>query len=1015
MTMNRKRTLTLALLVALFAATVSAAPVKNLPVARIQPNGDTLRCYVSGDEFYQRLHDRLGYTIIQNVESGWYVYAEKQGGVLMPTSLVAGQGDPAAAGLKPGLIPDPSELKKRHDAWEIPEQYREPAPKTSGSNHGTLNNIVIFIRFSDESASAFGTFSSINSMFNDSTAGGESMFKYFKKASYNKLRIPTSYFPAPSGNTVISYQDTFPRNYFQPYSSTNTSGYSDDTERRSREFGLIQRAVNWVNANSPVPTSLNLDMDNDGKVDNICFLVSGTYTGWSELLWPHKWSLYDRNVYINSKRVYTFNLQLAGSGTHYFSVSTFCHEMTHTLGCPDLYHYDNYTSVSAAGSWDLMHSNSTPPQQTNSLFKKKYLNWFDSIPLLTDSGSYTMQSLGSGPNHAYKIASSNSHQWYILEYRNTADTFDSSIPNRGMLIWRYNDLSAADNASFDNGSTPHELWLFRPGSNDDTTSGTVSAAAFGVSGRNAFSSTTNPHPYLCNGTADTSFSITNIAISADYSSVSFTFNPGNGGPTCPPLATFPHQQGFESGDVDCWTFCSMDDANDGRTGAITATSSTQPHSGSYMFAFSSYSRATDYNQYLLSPRLQHSSPLHFGFYYRKSNNQNESFAVKYSTTNNQPSSFTNTLATQTVSSTGWHYCDVLVPANANYVTINYNSNYAYYLYIDDIFLRDTLNEEHDTTYLYVHDTLTRIVYDTLSRLVHDTIYSRVTDTAEYVIYDTLFVELEYARLEVVSTDSYRGGVSGSGHYPIGGQVQIAALPNRGYRFARWQDGSTANPRTVTIGGDVMYMASFESLDAKTPQPTIIHDTIIIRDTTWIDRHDTVWVTVRDTTLIVLHDTVWVPVHQPFPYDSTTYFTLTVRSADSTMGFVAGSGRFPIGTEVEVGAGALPGFKFYEWSNQSATNPLKVRLTADLELTATFVVDQGETVLTPRQTDALIYTQGASVVVKMDDPSTSVEILNILGQRVYSAVGSFTSSPLRPGVYLVRVQGCAAKKVVVAQH
>ena len=63
-------------------------------------------------------------------------------------------------------------------------------------------------------------------------------------------------------------------------------------------------------------------MDNDGYVDNICFIVKGTYTGWNDLLWPHKWSLYDRNVYINGKRVYTFNLQLEGSGSHYFSTST---------------------------------------------------------------------------------------------------------------------------------------------------------------------------------------------------------------------------------------------------------------------------------------------------------------------------------------------------------------------------------------------------------------------------------------------------------------------------------------------------------------------------------------------------------------------------------------------------------------------------------------------------------------------------------------------------------------------
>ena len=45
------------LLFAALALCATAAPVKNMPVVRLQPNGDTLRCFVSGDEFFHRLHD----------------------------------------------------------------------------------------------------------------------------------------------------------------------------------------------------------------------------------------------------------------------------------------------------------------------------------------------------------------------------------------------------------------------------------------------------------------------------------------------------------------------------------------------------------------------------------------------------------------------------------------------------------------------------------------------------------------------------------------------------------------------------------------------------------------------------------------------------------------------------------------------------------------------------------------------------------------------------------------------
>ena len=40
---------------------------------------------------------------------------------------------------------------------------------------------------------------------------------------------------------------------------------------------------------------------------------------------------------------------------------------------------------------------------------------------------------------------------------------------------------------------------------------------------------------------------------------------------------------------------------------------------------------------------------------------------------------------------------------------------------------------------------------------------------------------------------------------------ITATANNGYRFVSWNDGNTANPRTVTLTSDVHYIANFESL------------------------------------------------------------------------------------------------------------------------------------------------------------------------------------------------------------
>jgi M6 family metalloprotease-like protein len=1006
-----------------------AAPVYNLPVLRIQPNGDTLRCFVSGDEYFHRLHDEEGYTIVLNPETGEYVFASLQEGLLVPTAYVPGQVNPAQVGLRPNLIPSNEELKRLHQQWVVPEKYRPAAPKTSGRNHGVINNIVIFIRFADDASFTSGTFSPINNKFNDSTAGASSMYNYFKKASYNKLSVNTSFYPAPSGNVVLSYQDSHARSYFQPYSATNPYGYVSDSDSRMREFALLENAVNWVNTNCPVPSSLNLDVDNDGLVDNVCFVVNGTYTGWSDLLWPHKWSLYDRYVYINSKRVYTFNFQLAGSGEHYFGVSTLCHEMTHTLGCPDIYHYEDYTNVSPGGSWDLMNSNQTPPQQTNSLFKYLYLNWFDSIPELTVAGTYTMQSLASGPNHAYRVASSDRQQWYILEYRNSSDTFDSSIPGRGLLVWRYNESVGADNAGFDFFDTPHQLWLFRPNSAVDTINGNVSSAAFGVYGRTAFDSTTNPHPFLCDGTADMSFGLSNIQVGSDHNTVSFTFTP-NPSVSCGGVATTPLQQGFETGGIGCWYSVSANSSNRGLQGVGTATDNFQVHDGQYSYRFSSYYSASDYNQYLISQRLPSTHPLHLTFYYRRSHTSSEQLRVTYSTTTDDIAAFADTLADINVVNSGWHYCDLLVPAGVKYLALNYYSNYKYNLYIDDISITDTLMPEsdtilRDTVYVYQHDTISRWVHDTLYLSATDTVYYRVVDTMVNIVWDTVYVAPEMGVLEVVADAQALGTPMGGGTYPVGSTVEIAGIPQEGCRFSGWTDGNTDNPRIVTVTSRSRYEARFMrgvEMPGKEPENAIIviHDTLIVRDTVWNDMRDTMWVTLCDTVWIPTaeHDTVWVDQYERVEVDTTTYFTLVTMSSDVDAGTTVGNGVYPRGTIVEVGALAKQGYRLLNWSDGTTDNPKHVVMDCDQTLVATFTDRVG--VEQPAMADVKVYVVNATLTIEAP-ARESVAVYNCMGRMMYHRVGNRLEGDnmeavkvmgLGVGVYVVKVGETGVKKVVV---
>ncbi len=73
----------------------------------------------------------------------------------------------------------------------------------------------------------------------------------------------------------------------------------------------------------------------------------------------------------------------------------------------------------------------------------------------------------------------------------------------------YNGMFA--NAFFDFHTQAHQYWIFRPGSDIDTVNGDIySAHLCQAEGRTSFGPDTDPHPYLTDGTPDTSFVITDI-------------------------------------------------------------------------------------------------------------------------------------------------------------------------------------------------------------------------------------------------------------------------------------------------------------------------------------------------------------------------------------------------------------------------------------------------------------------------------------------------------------------------
>ncbi len=359
----------------------------------------------------------------------FFSYAVRAKKDIVSSRHIAGTVDPVALGLEKNIriSPDAMELRRSTTLQSV------PAEKVNTPTTGVINNTVVFMRFSDE-AEFSSSLSPYTSMFNASAAGASSVRNYYFEASYSQLTVISSFYPTTLGSTVVSYQDAHPRAYYQPYNQvTNPAGYTggdNGSVRQIREHTLLKNAANAIS--SQVPASLVIDADGDSFVDNAEFIIKGGATGWNSLLWPHRWSLYTYDVRINGKRVYDYNFQL----DNITDVGVLCHEMFHSLGAPDLYHY-SLDAFHPVGGWDLMEYDAAIPQHMGAYMKFRYGEWLTSIPQITQSGTYVLSPVGSSKSSCYKIASPNaSDQYYVVEYRRKLGTFESNLPGEGLLVYR---------------------------------------------------------------------------------------------------------------------------------------------------------------------------------------------------------------------------------------------------------------------------------------------------------------------------------------------------------------------------------------------------------------------------------------------------------------------------------------------------------------------------------------------------------------------------------------------------
>lgn len=413
--------------------------------------------YESGDSVRKFCHDQAGRILIR--EESKITYALNENGKCVSSGISYPAQEKVANSV--ATYAEDIDWEKNPD-WCIEEEVEDGVsnePLLGTDFQGTIVNIVIFIAFADDTDTIDE--SKVEGMFQ---GAGDSLSHYFNEVSNGKLQIKNL---MPRENThYYVYRAPNARSYY--YVGSNKT-----QERGKKEAELLTGAV--AAAKNKLNTlGLNLDVNRDGYLDAVSFLIGGASSGdWGNLLWPHSWNLTTINNSYNSHAAAEIGGVKVGDFSFNFldglTTGVMCHEFFHVLGAPDLYHY-NYDFV-PVGDWDLMQFNHATPQYPLAYMRETYLNGAlgDTIGTVRHNGVYTLKpvtSAGEGDVAAYKIPTDRAGEYFMVEYRDPsrAVTYDRSLPSAGLIVYRIKEgvKDGNRNAKYQNRYYPDEVYVFRP-------------------------------------------------------------------------------------------------------------------------------------------------------------------------------------------------------------------------------------------------------------------------------------------------------------------------------------------------------------------------------------------------------------------------------------------------------------------------------------------------------------------------------------------------------------------------
>mgnify|MGYP003294386938 FL=1 len=447
------------------------------PIMRkvIQPNGDSISISLHGDEYASWYENDKGDVIALNNENCWVYVSAENGNKILTNQIVSQTSMPVNINRDSvfNFI-----HKKRinnylegRDVSEVQINTRASTGKdTPLPTTGVQKILTVLVQFPDvKFQNQTGIKNLVTNMMNQSNYKHPGQYNitgslrdFYLQASYNQLDIRT---------TVIG-----------PYTVSHNKAYYGDTignknDIRPQELAkeVMEKIVSDIDVSQ-------FDNNNDGWVECIHILFAGyaqnDIWGYGDVddIWPHMSLLLD-SVSGDGVKMSRYIMTPELNGAHYRGVGTICHELGHILGAPDFYNSEN-DNFKGTGQFDLMASGSwngdifaTSPAQPNPYIKTEIFGWTNAIELSGNDKLYTLRPSELRDNSIYKLSTSTSGEYYLLENRQ-----QKHLPGKGLIIYHVNsDIEHFISTKEVNASHPQNLYVVDASNNLAKPTGSVAS------------------------------------------------------------------------------------------------------------------------------------------------------------------------------------------------------------------------------------------------------------------------------------------------------------------------------------------------------------------------------------------------------------------------------------------------------------------------------------------------------------------------------------------------------------